>query len=118
MDQPDREAEPQFSQPVRQVVLMLVALGLAATAAVFAAPSVMPIFESNPYLNGLIAFVFLVGVVACFWQVAQLVASVRWIESFARGTVDADGRSAPRSQPRRARPLRPRASSVGTPTND
>ena len=34
MDQPDREAEPQFSQPVRQVVLMLVALGLAATAAV------------------------------------------------------------------------------------
>ena len=29
-----------------------------------------------------------------------------------------DGRSAPRSQPRRARPLRPRASSVGTPTND
>ena len=91
MDQPDREAEPQFSQPVRQVVLMLVALGLAA----FAAPSVMPIFESNPYLNGLIAFVFLVGVVACFWQVAQLVASVRWIESFARGTVDADGRSAP-----------------------
>jgi hypothetical protein len=95
MDQPDREAEPQFSQPVRQVVLMLVALGLAATAAVFAAPSVMPIFESNPYLNGLIAFVFLVGVVACFWQVAQLVASVRWIESFARGPVDADGRSAP-----------------------
>ncbi len=29
-----------------------------------------------------------------------------------------DGRSAPRSQPRRTRPLRPRASSVGTPTNN
>ncbi|EAQ04311.1 hypothetical protein OB2597_09214 [Pseudooceanicola batsensis HTCC2597] len=95
MDQPDREAAPQFSQPVRQVILMLIALGLSVTAGFFAAPSVLPIFEANPYLNGLIAFVFLVGVIACFWQVAQLVASVRWIESFARGTIEAEGRRAP-----------------------
>lgn len=95
MDQPDREAEPQFSQPVRQVILMLIALGLAVTAGVFVAPSVWPIFEANPYLNGLIFFVFLAGIVGCFWQVAQLVGSVRWIESFARGTIDAEGRRAP-----------------------
>ncbi|WP_375174590.1 biopolymer transporter ExbB [Pseudooceanicola sp.] len=95
MDQPDREAEPQFSQPVRQVILMLIALGLAVTAGVFVAPSVLPIFEANPYLNGLIGFVFLAGLVGCFWQVAQLVASVRWIEAFARGTVEAEGRRAP-----------------------
>lgn len=95
MDQPDREAEPQFSQPVRQVILMLIALGLAVTAGFFVAPSVLPIFEANPYLNGLIGFVFLAGIVGCFWQVAQLVASVRWIEAFARGTVDAEGRRAP-----------------------
>lgn len=95
MDQPDREAEPQFSQPVRQVILMLIALGLAATAGVFVAPSVLPIFEANPYLNGLIGFVFLAGIVGSFWQVAQLIASVRWIEAFARGTVEAEGRRAP-----------------------
>ncbi len=35
MDQPDREADPQFSQPVRQIVMMLIALGLAVTAGVF-----------------------------------------------------------------------------------
>lgn len=29
MDQPDREAEPQFSHPVRQIVMMLVVLALA-----------------------------------------------------------------------------------------
>jgi len=95
MVQPDREAEPQFSQPVRQIIMMLIALGLAATAGVFAAPSVLPIFEANPYLNGLIFLVFLIGVIACFWQVAQLISSVRWIEAFARGTVDADGVRAP-----------------------
>lgn len=95
MDQPDREAEPQFSQPVRQVILMLIALGLAVTAGFFVAPSVLPIFEANPYLNGLIGFVFLAGLIGCFWQVAQLVASVRWIEAFARGTVEAEGRRAP-----------------------
>ena len=95
MDQPDREAEPQFSQPVRQVILMLIALGLAVTAGVFVAPSVLPIFEANPYLNGLIGFVFLAGLIGCFWQVAQLVSSVRWIEAFARGTVEAEGRRAP-----------------------
>ncbi len=95
MDQPDREAEPQFSQPVRQIILMLIALGLAVTAGFFAAPSVLPIFEANPYLNGLIAFVFVVGVLACFWQVAQLVASVRWIEAFTNGTLEEEGRRAP-----------------------
>lgn len=95
MVQPDREAEPQFSQPVRQIIMMLIALGLAGTAGVFAAPSVLPIFEANPYLNGLIFLVFLIGVIACFWQVAQLVSSVRWIEAFARGTLDMDGVRAP-----------------------
>jgi hypothetical protein len=95
MDQPDREAEPQFSQPVRQVILMLIALGLAGTGGVLVAPSVLPIFEANPYLNGFIGVVFLAGLIGCFWQVAQLVASVRWIEAFARGTVEAEGRRAP-----------------------
>ena len=95
MDKPDREAEPQFSQPVRQVILMLIALGMTVAAGFFVAPSVLPIFEANPYLNGLIGFVFLAGLVGCFWQVAQLVSSVRWIEAFARGTVEAEGRRAP-----------------------
>ncbi|ETA51832.1 motA/TolQ/ExbB proton channel family protein [Ponticoccus alexandrii] len=82
MDLPDREAAPHFSQPVRQVVLMLAVIGLSGLGAFLALPSVLPVFESNPYLNGFILFVFVLGVLACFWQVVQLIYSVRWIERF------------------------------------
>ncbi len=86
MDQPDFEAEPHFSQPVRQVVLMLAVLALSCIGAFLALPRVLPVFEANPYLNGFILFVFVIGVLACFWQAAQLINSVRWIERFtARG---------------------------------
>ena len=79
----EREAEPHFSQPVRQIFLMLVAVGLVTFGAYLAFPRVAPVFLSNPYLNGAILLVFLIGVVACFWQVLQLVSSVHWIEGFA-----------------------------------
>ena len=94
MDQPDREAAPQFSQPLRQIVSMLLVLGLAAFVVILALPRVLPVFEANPYLNGFILFVFVIGVLACFLQVAQLITSVRWIEAFAQG--QAEGRIAPR----------------------
>ncbi len=83
MDQPDLEAVPHFSQPVRQVLLMLMVIGLSGAGAFLALPRVLPVFQTNPYLNGFILFVFLIGVIACFWQVAQLITSVRWIERFA-----------------------------------
>lgn len=82
MDQPDREVEPQFSHPVRQIMLMLIVLALTAFGAVLAAPRVMPVFEANPWLNGFILMVFVIGVLTCFWQMFQLVGSVRWIEDF------------------------------------
>ena len=83
MDQPDREVEPQFSRPVRQIVLMLVVLALTGAGVFVAAPRVMPVFAANPWLNGFILFVFAIGVLTCFWQVIQLIGSVRWIEGFA-----------------------------------
>ncbi|MFD1158977.1 biopolymer transporter ExbB [Roseovarius aestuarii] len=83
MDQPDREVEPQFSHPVRQIILMLVVLGLTGAGAFLALPRVLPVFQANPWLNGFIIFVFVIGVLACFWQVFQLIGSVRWIEGFA-----------------------------------
>ena len=83
MDQPDREVEPHFSHPIRQILLMLIVLGLTGAGAFLAAPRVMPVFEANPWLNGFIVMVFFIGVLACFWQVIQLIGSVRWIEDFA-----------------------------------
>ena len=83
MSQPDRKAKPQFSQPVRQITLMLLVLGLSGFGIFVALPRVMSVFLANPYLNGFIGLVFVIGVVACFYQVFQLIGSVRWIENFA-----------------------------------
>ncbi|MEP3331789.1 biopolymer transporter ExbB [Sedimentitalea sp.] len=88
MAEPDRKPRPQFSQPVRQILLMLTALGLAGFGVFVALPRVLPVFEANPYLNGFILFVFVVGVLATFYQVLQLIGSVRWIERFAAGQTD------------------------------
>ena len=96
MDLSDPKTQLHFSQPVRQVVLMLLVLGLVASGGVLAAPRVLPVFEANPYLNGFILFVFFIGVFACFWQVAQLITSVRWIERFVGKNDDVIDAKAPR----------------------
>ena len=83
MSRSDREAEPQFSQPVRQILTMMVVIGLVGTGTWFIIPFVAPIFLSSPYLNGFIAAVFVIGVLACFIQVFGLISAVSWIEGFA-----------------------------------
>ena len=85
---PDQETRPVFSQPVRQILLMLIVLGLSGFGGFLALPRVLPVFQANPYLNGFIIFVFVIGVLACFYQVFQLIGSVRWIERFATDTLD------------------------------
>ncbi len=75
--------EPQFSQPVRQVLLMLLVLALVAAGGYLAYARIFPILLANLWLNGVIVAVFVVGILACFWQVAQLIKAVVWIESFA-----------------------------------
>jgi len=96
MDLSEREAEPHFSQPVRQIFMMLVAVGLFSFGAYVALPRVASVFLANPYLNGVIAFVFLIGVLTCFLQVIQLVSSVNWIEGFIEGRPGHEITRAPR----------------------
>ncbi len=96
MDLSDPKTELHFSQPIRQIVLMLLVLALVASGGTIAAPRVLPVFEANPYLNGFILFVFFIGVVGCFWQVAQLITSVRWIERFVGKRDDVMDAKAPR----------------------
>jgi len=96
VDQPDREAEPYFSQPVRQFLTMLIVLGLVGFGAYVALPRVAPVFLANPWLNGFILLVFVIGVLACFWQVVQLVSSVSWIEGFAAQRLGHEMTKAPR----------------------
>lgn len=95
MTYPDRKARPQFSHPIRQIVSMLLVLGLSSAGAFLALPRVLPVFQANPYLNSFIIFVFVIGVLACFWQVITLMGSVRWIERFAATEAAPEG-TAPR----------------------
>ena len=93
MAQADNAARPQFTQPVRQIALMLTVIGLTGFGAFVALPQVLPVFQANPQLNGFIFFVFLIGVVACFWQVIQLFGSVHWIERFADDTSEVNSKA-------------------------
>ncbi len=92
MDQPDRGVEPIFTQPVRQILLIVVTLALVSVGLVFALPKVMPVFLSNIYLNAFILFVFGSGLVATLWQVWQIVRSVTWVRNYVRqpGAVNVD----------------------------
>lgn len=90
------EVKAQFSQPIQQILLMFIVLGLTAALVVLAYPSVAPVFLANPWLNGVIIGVFFIGVLACFFQVAQMVSSVRWIEGFAAETPGHELTKAPR----------------------
>ena len=93
MAQADSEAQPHFTQPVRQIVLMLTVIGLTTFGAFVALPQVLPVFEANPQLNIFIFLVFLIGVVACFWQVFQLIGSVIWLKRFASDTSEVNSKA-------------------------
>ncbi|MDA9208055.1 biopolymer transporter ExbB [Octadecabacter sp.] len=95
METGEQKAEPQFSQPFSQIILMLVALGLVTAGVIVAFPRVGPVFLANPYLNGFILLVFVFGVLSCFVQVWQLIKSVAWIEGFAGERLGASAIKAP-----------------------
>ena len=95
VDRPGRTGA-KFTQPVRQIVLMLAVAGLVGAGAWLIFPAVEQVFLSNPWLNGFIGLVFLIGIFACFWQVLQLVISVSWIEDFAAQRPGHDFTAAPR----------------------
>ena len=73
-----------FSQPIRQILSMLLVVALVAAGAWLIHTQVIGIIETNPLLNGFIAGVFVLGIVTCFWQVWILAQSVSWIEDFVQ----------------------------------
>jgi hypothetical protein len=75
----------RITRPTRQIVLMLIILACVIAGGVLVWPMVQPVFLASPYLNGTIGIVFVVGVLACFWQVFQLFSSVAWIEAVGSG---------------------------------
>lgn len=86
----------KFTQPIQQIVTMLVIAGLVAAGAWLIHGQVAEVFRSNLWLNGFIAFVFVLGVFTCFWQVLILIQSVSWIEDFVSHGPGAETQRAPR----------------------
>lgn len=119
MRKPAAEPSIRFSQPIRQIVTMLLASGLVGAGAWLIHETVFGIIGTNPWLNGFIAAVFLLAVVTCFWQVFILVQSVSWLEAFARhepGSADAQAPTllAPLAQLLRSRGARSNLSASST----
>ena len=96
MEQSTPPARIQFAQPFRQFVLMLVISIIVGIGGYFLFPAVSPIFLANLWLNGFILGVFVIGVLACFWQVIQIATSVGWIDGFVEQRVGHDLTKPPR----------------------
>ena len=79
----DQSNTPSFSRPTRQIITMMIVVGLAAAGGYLIYPSVSPIFLASPYLNGFIGAVFVLGVISCFSHLFSLGSSISWIEGFA-----------------------------------
>ncbi len=78
------EAQPQFTQPVRQIVVMLIVTAVVAGGLILTFPALRGVFLAKPVLNAFVGAVFLFGILTCFWQVIQLAQSVSWVRDFVR----------------------------------
>lgn len=95
-DQRAAEVATTFSQPIRAITAMLLVCALVGSGAWLIHGQIIDILRANTVLNGVIALVFLFGVLSCFWQVWILAQSVYWIENFVRGTPGTEDDTPPR----------------------
>lgn len=61
---------------------MIVTLMLVGFLAAILAPQLMKSFATNPFLNGVIVSVFVIGCFFAFWQVMRLYPEIRWVNAF------------------------------------
>ena len=79
------ETTRQFTQPIRQIVIMLAISGLIGLGGYLASDLLLSLYQANIYLNGFIIGVFGIGVLACFMQVLALISSISWLKRFTTG---------------------------------
>ena len=84
MKKTDPAPNYSFSQPIRQIVTMLLVCVLVGLGGWLIQGEIEQIMLTNLWLNLFIAGIFAFGVLTCFWQVLILVQSVIWIENFVR----------------------------------
>lgn len=95
MEKTASEAQPYFTYPLRQIVLMLMVVVLVVAGAWFAFSKLETLFFAKPWLNGTIGLVFVLGIASCFSQVVRLMQSITWVEGFVRQAPGYDPSQAP-----------------------
>jgi hypothetical protein len=83
MAQQDHDIDPfKVSSPRIFLVRMMLFLVLGGLLTVVLYKQILAAFAANPFLNGLILFVLLIGIVFAFRQVLRLFPEVAWVNSF------------------------------------
>ncbi len=74
-----------LASPTIYLIKMIIFLILVGLIAVVLTPQLLQAFWANPFINGLILLVLLVGIVLSFRQVIRLFPEVRWVNSLQDG---------------------------------
>ena len=96
MKESRKDQSLDFTGPISQTFFMLSILIITGFGGYAIYPQLAPVFLANLYLNGFIFIVFLFGVIACFWQVTQLMSSVSWIKKVAQNENESISNRTPR----------------------
>ncbi|MCB9994490.1 MAG: flagellar motor protein MotA [Hyphomicrobiaceae bacterium] len=74
-----------LNSPAVYLVKMIIFLILVGMIGAIITPQLVTAFWSNPFINGLIIFVLVVGILLSFRQVIRLFPEVRWVNSLQSG---------------------------------
>ncbi len=81
-----------LASPNVYLVKMIIFLILVAMLGGILAPQLVGAFWANPFINGLILFVLVVGILLSFRQVIRLFPEIRWVNSLQEGSLSDAGR--------------------------
>lgn len=77
-----------LASPTVYLIKMIVFLILIVLIGIILSAQLMTAFWSNPFINGLILFVLVIGIMLSFRQVIRLFPEVRWVNSLQDGVPD------------------------------
>lgn len=80
-----------LNSPTIYLVKMIIFLILVGMIGAIITPQLVTAFWSNPFINGLIIFVLVVGILLSFRQVTRLFPEVRWVNSLQSGDLQHAG---------------------------
>ncbi len=74
-----------LSSPIIYLIKMIIFLVLISLVALIISLQLISAFWSNPFINGLILFVLIIGIMLSFRQIIRLIPEVRWVNSLQSG---------------------------------